>query len=163
MSTDEPAAAVRSDEGRVAAIQALEGAFSELMAVFRRYVATAADTASPGMLPGTFKVLSAVDRTGPVTLSALAERLVADKGMLSRNVSELEALGFIERTPDPADRRVRLIAVTALGKERLDAARAPHQGRLFAVLDDWAVDDIRHVTALLHALADGETPDAPNA
>lgn len=137
------------------AIRALEGSFSELITVFRRLVSEAAEVASPGMLPGTFKVLSAVHRHGPVTLSALAERLSADKGLASRSVSELEGLGLVERTDDPVDRRSRLISLTPLGAERLEAARAPHSGRLAAALEDWSVDDIRHAAALLSALASG--------
>lgn len=143
---------------RAAAVHALEGSFSELVTAFRRYLADAAERVSPGMLPGAFKVLSTVFRFGPITLSALAERLTADKGLLSRSVSELEGLGLVARTADPDDRRSRLIALTPLGEERLAEARAPHEGRLSTVLADWSVDDIRQLTTLLHALAVGETP-----
>lgn len=140
------------------AVQALESSFSELMTSFRRHMAAAADRVHPGMLPGTYKVLTTISRSGGTTLSALAEHLAADKGLTSRTVTELEELGFIARTPDPDDRRSRLITVTPLGDERLAIARAPHQGRLFTVLEDWAVDDIHHLTTLLRALASGETP-----
>lgn len=146
-----------SDE-RTAAVRALEASFSELMTAFRRYIAEAAERVSPGMLPGTFKALSTVHRFGPITLSTLAERLAADKGLVSRSISELEALGLVTRTPDPADGRSRLIAVTPEGDTRLSSARAPHEGRLFAVLEDWSLDDIRHLSTLLHALATGSTP-----
>lgn len=145
---------------RTEAVHALEGSFAELMAGFRRYVAAAAERVSPGMQPGTFKVLSALSRMGDATLSALAERLSADKGLVSRSVSELEELGLVARTPDPADRRSRLITVTDAARARLADARAPHEGRLFTVLQDWSLDDIRHLTVLLHALAAGETPAA---
>jgi DNA-binding MarR family transcriptional regulator len=143
------------------AIQALQGSFSELITVFRRLISEAADTASPGMLPGTFKVLSAIQRTGPVTLSVLAERLHSDKGLVSRSVSELETLGFVERAADPADRRSRLIAVTPLGRERLELARAPHHGRLTQALEGWSVEDIRHAATVLSALAGGRAPGDP--
>jgi len=146
------------DEDRAEAVHALEASFSELMTAFRRHMATLAERVSPGMLPSTFKVLSSIDRGGPVTLSALADRLTADKGLVSRSISELEELGLIVRVPDPADRRSRAISVTPLGAERLAAARAPQQGRLFTVIEDWPVDDIRHLTSLLSALASGESP-----
>ncbi|MFG6403797.1 MarR family winged helix-turn-helix transcriptional regulator [Microbacterium sp. P04] len=152
--------AATADPERFEAVQALEASFAELMTVFRSYLANAAERVHPGMLPGTFKVLSTISRSGAITLSALADRLTADKGLISRSVSELEVLGLIARTPDPDDRRSRLIAVTPEGAERLAAAREPHHGRLFAVLEDWNVADIRHVTVLMHALAAGETPEA---
>ncbi len=146
-----------SDE-RQAAVHALEGSFSELMTVFRRFVSEAAERVSPGMLPATFKALSVVSRFGPITLSALADRLAADKGFLSRGISELEDLGLVTRTPDPADRRSRLIAVTDEGHARLAEARAPHESRLYDAMADWSIDDIQHLSTLLHALAVGETP-----
>ncbi|MDF2046813.1 MULTISPECIES: MarR family transcriptional regulator [Microbacterium] len=146
-----------NDERREA-VQALEASFSELMTVFRRFVSEAAERVSPGMLPATFKALSVVSRFGPLTLSALAERLTADKGFLSRAISELEDLGLVTRAPDPNDGRSRLISVTELGHQRLADARAPHESRLFEALADWSVDDIQHLSTLLHALAVGEVP-----
>jgi DNA-binding MarR family transcriptional regulator len=143
---------------RTEAVHALESSFAELMAAFRHYVAEAAERTSPGMQPGVFKVLSAAARLGPSTLSAIAERLHADKGLVSRGITELEGLGLIVRTPDPGDRRSRLIEVTDLGQERLDAARAPHQSRLFTTLEGWSLADIRRLATLLHALAIGEAP-----
>jgi len=147
----------QGDERREA-VHALEQSFSELMTVFRRFVSDAAERVSPGMLPATFKALSVVSRFGPLTLSALAERLSADKGFLSRAISDLENLGFVTRTPDPNDRRSRLIAVTEQGNARLVEARAPHQNRLYEALTDWSVDEICHLSTMLHALAAGETP-----
>ncbi|MXS74287.1 MarR family transcriptional regulator [Microbacterium sp. CSI-V] len=147
------------DAERHAAVQALESSFSELMTTFRRYVAEAAERVSPGMLPATFKTLSVVSRFGPMTLSALAERLAADKGFLSRSISELEEMGLVTRTPDPNDRRSRLIAVTELGHDRLRDARAPHESRLYEALTDWSVDEIGNLSTMLHALAVGGVPE----
>ena len=152
---DEPA-----DPVRQAAVRGLEGAFAELASEFRRYYAALAEAASPGMLPGTFKILSVISRGGPVTASTLAERLVADKGMISRQVGELEELGLIQRTPDPHDGRVRVISVTPLGAERIETARGPLEGRLFSALSDWPLESIEKLTELLHALASGEVPEA---
>lgn len=148
----------QTESVRQEAVRGLEGAFSELMEQFRRFYAAAAHKASPGMLPGTFKVLAMVSRRGPITLSALAEHIVADKGMISRHISELEDLTLVERTAAPDDRRVRLVAITDKGRERLEAARAPYEGHLFTVLQGWPVDSIDLLTELLHALAIGEVP-----
>ena len=127
------------DAERQAAVHALESSFSELMTVFRRFVSEAAERVSPGMLPATFKTLSVVSRFGPLTLSALAERLSADKGFLSRAISDLEGMGLV-------------------GRDRLSEARAPHESRLHEALADWSVDEIEHLSTMLHALAVGEVP-----
>lgn len=147
------------DPSRREAVRGLEGAFGELMGEFRRVYALAAESVSPGMLPATFKVLSVIQRAGSITASGLAERMTADKGQVSRSVSELVELGLVERAPDPVDRRVRLLSVTAEGQARLDRARRPHEERLHAVLEDWPLESIQRLTGLLHALAAGESPD----
>ena len=81
------------------------------------------------MLPGAYKVFTTIVRRESVTLSALAEALMADKGQISRTVRELEELGLISRTPDPADGRSSLLSPTPEGLERLAAARAPQETR----------------------------------
>src|SRR6478609_2749832 len=148
--TDQPA--------RREAVRGLESAFGELMGEFRRVYAQAAESVSPGMLSGTFKVLSSIQRAGSISVSGLAERLTADKGQVSRSVSELEELGLVERTADAADGRIKLITVTAEGLSRLENARLPYEGRLSEVLADWPVDTIEKLTELLHALTAGEVP-----
>ena len=140
------------------AVRGLEGAFGELMGEFRRVYAQAAEVVSPGMLPGTFKVLSSIQRAGEISVSGLAERLTADKGQVSRSVSELEELWLVERTADAADGRIKLITLTDEGKSRLEKARLPYEGRLSEVLADWPIDSIEKLTELLHALAAGEIP-----
>lgn len=142
------------------AVRGLEGAFGELMGEFRRVYAQAAEVVSPGMLPGTFKVLSSIQRAGSISVSGLAERLTADKGQVSRSVTELEDLGLVERTADAADGRIKLITVTDEGLARLEKARLPYEGRLSEVLAPWPIDSIEKLTELLHALTAGETPRA---
>lgn len=143
-----------------AAVRDLEGAFALLFGRLRRLYADAATAVHPGMAPGTFKLFSAVARVAPVSLSALAEQTQSDKGLISRGVSELETLGLVERTADPADGRVRLIMVTPLGRERLAAVQAPHLDRLGEVLARWPLADVLRLTHLLEALANGDTPAA---
>ncbi|MFT4307043.1 MAG: MarR family transcriptional regulator [Microbacterium sp.] len=148
------------DDTRHRAVRELEEAFAELMGEFRRIYTQAAAVVSPGILPGTFRTLVMIARLGPVTLSALADRLTADKGLLSRQVTELESVGMIERRPDADDGRVRLISITPHGRERLAAAREPYQRTLLETLGDWPLSSIDRLTSLIHALASGAVPHA---
>jgi DNA-binding MarR family transcriptional regulator len=145
-------------EARTDAVRALEAEFGELISRMRRVLADNAQRVSPGMLPGAYKVFTTIVRRESVTLSNLAESLMADKGQISRTVRELEELGLITRTPDPADGRSSLLSPTAEGLERLAAARAPQESVLLNTLEDWSVEEIRDLTRLLHALTAGETP-----
>ncbi len=145
-------------EARTDAVRALEAEFGELINRMRRVLAENAQRVSPGMLPGAYKVFTTIVRRERVTLSALAESLMSDKGQISRAVRELEDLGLITRTPDPADGRSSLLSATPEGLERLAAARAPQENMLVDTLSEWSVSDIRSLTRLLHALTAGETP-----
>ena len=148
----------RDADARADAVRALEAEFGELLTRVRRLLADNAERMSPGLLPGAYKTFTTIVRREGITLSALAEALMADKGQVSRTVRELEQLGFIDRTPDPADGRSSLLAATPLGLERLAAARAPQQNGLLDALQSWAVSDIRELGRLLHALTQGTAP-----
>jgi DNA-binding MarR family transcriptional regulator len=147
-------------EARTEAVRALEAEFGELITRFRRIISENADRLSPGLLPGAYKVFTTIVRRESVTLSALAETLMADKGQISRTVRELEQLGLIQRTPDPDDGRSSLLSPTSEGLERLARARAPQESSLLTALEDWPLGDIRNLTRLLHALTAGEAPSS---
>ena len=55
-------------------------------------------------------------------VSALAERAQMTKQSMAELVSHLEARGYVERVPDPTDRRARLVRATARGRELLPIA-----------------------------------------
>ena len=59
-------------------------------------------------------------------------KLAAGAGMTPQSmgviVDELESLGYVERRPDPSDRRAKLISLTALGRRAVDAGEATITG-----------------------------------
>ena len=59
--------------------------------------------------------------------AALAEAVNADKTRIIGTLDELQDRGYIERFPDPDDRRVRLLAITDAGRAVKDAAQAEIQ------------------------------------
>jgi DNA-binding MarR family transcriptional regulator len=158
MSATESRDSREAREARTEAVRALEAEFGELISRVRRLLAENAQRVSPGMLPGAYKVFTTIVRRESITLSALAETLMADKGQISRAVRELEGLGLITRTPDPEDGRSSLLSPTPEGLERLAAARAPQESLLLDTLDSWSLDEIHSLTRLLHALTAGEAP-----
>jgi DNA-binding MarR family transcriptional regulator len=56
---------------------------------------------------------------GPSNLSELAELHNVSLPTMSRTVSRLEKIGWVERRSHPHDRRVTLIALTDNGQQRL--------------------------------------------
>ncbi len=63
-------------------------------------------------------------RRGPLTLSQLAEAIGADAPYTTVIVDKLEAHGLVERQPHPADRRRKLVALTAAGQDAVATADA---------------------------------------
>lgn len=145
-------------EARAEAVRALEAEFSELITHFRRVITENANRVSPGLLPGAYKIFTTIARCERVTVSTLSERMLMDKGQVSRTVRELEELGLVVRSADPSDGRSFLLQLTPLGAERLAAARLPQEGMLLRTLEDWSLTDIGNLTRLLHALGSGVTP-----
>lgn len=56
-------------------------------------------------------------------VSALAERAHMTKQSMAELVHHLERLGYVERVPDPSDRRAKLVRATPRGKELYVIAR----------------------------------------
>ncbi|MDJ0769566.1 MAG: MarR family winged helix-turn-helix transcriptional regulator [Ilumatobacter sp.] len=54
---------------------------------------------------------------GPVTQTRAAEHLGQGRAVTGTQVDRLEAGGYVERRPDPDDRRVWLVAITDAGRE----------------------------------------------
>jgi DNA-binding MarR family transcriptional regulator len=74
-------------------------------------------------------------RIGPhgTRVSELAERARVTKQSAGFLVEQLEAAGYVERVPDPADRRARLVRLTARADRVVKAANAEVE----RVLTEW--------------------------
>jgi DNA-binding MarR family transcriptional regulator len=89
-------------------------------------------------------VLGALDRSPVRSQAALAEAIGADKTRIIPTLDDLQDRGFIERRPDPDDRRVRLLALTEAGRAAKDAAQQDIQRGEERWLGKLSADD-RHV------------------
>ncbi|MEV7007939.1 MarR family transcriptional regulator [Streptosporangium sp. NPDC051022] len=92
-----------------------------------------------GLSMWAYSVLLALDERPLRTQSALADSIGADKTRIIGFLDDLQRRGLIERTPDPADRRARLLSLTAEGRRVRDSAQADirrKEERLLARLPD---------------------------
>jgi DNA-binding MarR family transcriptional regulator len=71
--------------------------------------------------PAHSAVFVSIDRDGS-RLTHLAERAAMTPQAMGELVDDLAGLGYVERVPDPADRRAKLIKQTDPGDEALHAA-----------------------------------------
>ena len=72
--------------------------------------------------PREFAVLRAVGFQEGQSQQALGDGLQIPRSRMVSIVDELEQRGFVERHPNPADRRVRELYLTAAGRKALDQA-----------------------------------------
>jgi DNA-binding MarR family transcriptional regulator len=74
------------------------------------------DEGYPDIRPGHGCVFRFIDTDG-TRLTDLAERAGMTKQAVGEVVSDLERLGYVERVPDPEDRRAKIIQLTERGWE----------------------------------------------
>ncbi len=79
--------------------------------------------APSGLLITQFSLLAMLRaHGGSLPVSSFAQELGMDRTTLTRNLRPLVRSGFVRVTPDPTDRRVQLVNLTADGQAALDAA-----------------------------------------
>ncbi len=69
-----------------------------------------------------FALLSVLGSIGPCSQAAIGQRFALDKTTLSRNLKLLRTKGWIDAAP-AEDGRERRVALSAVGRKRLEAAR----------------------------------------
>lgn len=81
------------------------------------------------------------------SVRALRARLGLDAGYLSRLLRSLETDGLVEITPDPADSRVRLVALTELGRREVDEQQVRADRMIGGLLDGLTTAQRRELVA----------------
>jgi len=108
-----------------------------------------------GVSFGEWLVLAALRRAGPpyrMNPTALFNSVILSSGAMTNRLDRLEAMGLVERLPDPADRRGRLVALTDRGLELVDTSVIDHlenERRLLGALDE---DEQEQLAGLLRKL-----------
>jgi DNA-binding MarR family transcriptional regulator len=87
-------------------------------------------------------------------MSKLAELLSVDMSVTSRHVTHLAERGWIERSPDPADKRSRILRLTPAGQDQLDELFRRTTQLLAERLGDWSDDEVGRLTRLMTRLRD---------
>jgi DNA-binding MarR family transcriptional regulator len=108
-----------------------------------------------GLEPGWHDVLATLRRCGPdarLRPTDLTTATMLTSSGTTKRLDKLEQAGLIAREADPADRRGTRIALTAAGRELIDAVTTDHlanEARLLAALDD---EEKRQLANLLRRL-----------
>lgn len=112
-----------------------------------------------------YAVLGRVVADGPLRLSDLAANARMLPAALTRQVQALEAEGYIERRPDPADGRAAVVEATPAGRAAYADVDEANDGIMSEQLADWSSEElwdlVDRLERLIHDLR--SSPDAREA
>ncbi|WP_167044292.1 MarR family transcriptional regulator [Salinibacterium sp. ZJ454] len=112
-----------------------------------------------------FGVLTLVEAHPGIDQKSLGELLQLDRSTIADLVARLQRQGYLERIPDVADRRRRLLTLTQAGRDALTPLRAHAEdinARLIAALAPEDQAQLRRIlTTLLSAREDAPVEPAP--
>jgi DNA-binding MarR family transcriptional regulator len=114
-----------------------------------------------GLTQSQASALTSIGQLGSPTLGELATRESVRPPSMTRIVAALEETGYVTRTPDPADRRVARVALTAKGEAVLRRNRSRKTAYLAAQLRRLPPEDrqaLADLTELLERLASLDEP-----
>ncbi|MDD1449993.1 MarR family winged helix-turn-helix transcriptional regulator [Sphingomonas sp. H160509] len=106
-----------------------------------------------------FPLLVMVERLGPIGIVDLADRVGRDYTTVSRQVTKLEGLGFVERRSTATDGRVREAVITAGGKALTDKIDVTREAMARTIFADWADQDVTDLVRLMRRFADAVQKD----
>jgi DNA-binding MarR family transcriptional regulator len=120
-------------------------------AALRQVLAGLAAAGFDDVRPAHFTVFQHMPPEG-MRLTALADAALMTKQSMGYLVDDLESLGYVERVPDSADRRAKVVRLTMRGQEvELTVREVIRQMEA-----DWAArlgqDEYQQLTRLLRAL-----------
>lgn len=135
----------------------------DLAALFARITRRLLDAERPvfaahGLSMWGYIALSQLARRHPDTQLALARAIGHDKTRLIALLDELERAGLITRKPDPADRRVRKVRLTAAGEAGRAAVQAGIRLMEAEFLGDLSAAEQGALRAVLTRLAGQRQP-----
>jgi DNA-binding MarR family transcriptional regulator len=108
-----------------------------------------------GLNGGEFDVLATLRRNGApyqLTPTALFSSMMLSSGAMTNRLDRLEKAGYIERKPDPNDRRGTLVTLTNQGLELIDLAVAAHIAHEQQLLASLTSDEQKLLADLLRKL-----------
>lgn len=111
--------------------------------------------AEHGMTEGDYGILAPLRRSGrpyELTPAGLARARMMSSGGLTPALDRLQRRGWIERTPNPDDRRSMLVRLTPAGKELIDQAMEAHVAAEHDLVRHLSPTKRRQLTTLLREL-----------
>jgi DNA-binding MarR family transcriptional regulator len=133
------------------------------LAAFQEFVAALGRHASDSMLDinltmPQYRALRTIQRLGPVSGRGLARELGVSPAAVVPVCDRLEALGYLERVRDTADRRVWWLQLTTPGAEVLSGLSALIEPHIHTALASLTQGDRERLAQMLEHMAEALSP-----
>jgi DNA-binding MarR family transcriptional regulator len=89
----------------------------------------------------------------PVRMATLSTVMDLDRSTVSRQVAELSDAGYVQRVPDPDDRRSMILILTRTGEKLLDRVWQVWSRILQQLTAEWSAEERNTFTALFDSLS----------
>lgn len=100
-------------------------------------------------------VLGLLRDHGPLSPSALGDRLIVTRATVTGLLDSLERAGFVRRTPHPSDRRSVIVEISPAGREVLQQVRTIIRGHERTWMRDLSEAELHQYIGLLHRIQEG--------
>jgi DNA-binding MarR family transcriptional regulator len=108
-----------------------------------------------GMTPERLSALSVIEKRGPISVTALADKEMVRPATMSRMVTALVEEGLVKRSDDKTDGRGVLVSATPKGRrtyQRAQEQRLQHFAEVLDSLNDDQIAAMRNLTSALERL-----------
>lgn len=92
--------------------------------------------AAQGLCLSDFMVLEVLLHKGPLTMSAIGEKVLLANASMTSAIDRLDERGFVRRSGSKQDRRIRIAELTTTGREFIEEMYARHERDIEAVMTD---------------------------
>jgi MarR family transcriptional regulator, 2-MHQ and catechol-resistance regulon repressor len=117
------------------------------MRALTRYAAAGIEETGLGF--SDFGVLEVLLHKGPLPVNMIGPIVDLTPGSISTAVDRLFAKGLVSRVESTQDRRVRIVALSARGKDLIASAFRRHSGQMRRVFSELSPDELRGLEAAL--------------
>ncbi|KAG9553358.1 hypothetical protein KCV01_g22709, partial [Aureobasidium melanogenum] len=110
--------------------------------IYRTFVKLADEPLrATGLAVGQLPVLVTLKNAGPLSQAELARVAQVEQPSMAQLLNRMERDGLIERLPDPADGRSRLVSLTAQAARRLPEGKQVMDGLATKALDGFSAEE----------------------
>src|SRR6202035_5038302 len=102
-----------------------------------------------GLGNSDFRVLEVLLHKGPLPVNTIGPIVDLTPGSISIAVDRLVEKGLVSRVESAEDRRVRIVALTACGKELIVPAFRKHAGQMKRVFSELSPEELRALEVAL--------------